>query len=112
MKRLFMVLMVVAVAVAFTSVATAEKSVVSIVQCTDKADLKLLAMDFWWNLSKSQEQTTEQYARTGEYARVEWSQASERVWYKYVKEAVDLAGGLPIKKGDTVLIKPNIVLTV
>ena len=43
MKKLLMGVMAVALVVAFAAVATAEKSVVSIVQCTNKADLKLLA---------------------------------------------------------------------
>ena len=112
MKRILALLMVVSFVVLFSSAAIAEKSVVSIVKCTDKADLELLANDHWWNLSKTQEQTKEQYASAHDYPRVEWSQASEKVWYDYTKKAIDLAGGLDIKKGDTVLIKPNYVLTV
>jgi len=111
MKRLLTVLMALGLVVVFASVATAEKSVVSIVQCTNKAELKLLAEDFHFNDDVSHEQTTEHYARTGEYPRVVWSEASERVWYKYVKDAVEKAGGLNLKAGDTILIKPNFVLS-
>jgi uncharacterized protein (DUF362 family) len=73
--------------------------------------LKLLAEDFHFNDDVAHEQTNEYHERTGDYPHVVWSEASEDVWYKYVKEAVDKIGGLPVKKGDTILIKPNYVLS-
>jgi uncharacterized protein (DUF362 family) len=111
MKKVLMAVMAVALVVAFAGVAMAEKSVVSIVQCTNKADLKLLAEDFHFNDDVAHEQTKEYHEATGDYPHVIWSEASERVWYKYVKDAVEKAGGLNMKAGDTVLIKPNFVLT-
>ena len=40
---------------------------------------------------------------------VTWTPESMVEIEKMVRKAVQLAGGLPVKKGDTVLIKPNIV---
>lgn len=111
MKRLLTVLVALGVVVAFASVATAEKSVVSIVRATDKGDLKLLSDDFHFNAEFTMEQTKEFHESTGDYPRVVWSEASERVWYKYVKDAVEKAGGLNLKRGETILIKPNFVLS-
>ena len=112
MKRFFVILMALSVVFFFASATMAGgKSVVSIVGCKDKAELKLLAEDFHFNDDVAHEQTNEYHERTGDYPHVVWSEASEDVWYKYVKEAVDKIGGLPVKKGDTVLIKPNYVLS-
>ena len=87
MKRLLTVLMALGVVVAFASAATAEKSVVSIVQCTDKGELKLLADDFHFNDDVAHNQTKEYHEATGYYPRVVWSEAREREWYNYVKVA-------------------------
>ena len=112
MKRFFVILMALSVVFFFVSATMAGgKSVVSIVGCKDKAELKLLAEDFHFNDDVAHEQTNEYHERTGDYPHVVWSEASEDVWYKYVKQAVDKIGGLPVKKGDTVLIKPNYVLS-
>ncbi|MGD0624855.1 MAG: DUF362 domain-containing protein [Thermodesulfobacteriota bacterium] len=111
MKKVLTALMAVAIALVFVSVAAAQKSVVSIVKCTSKSDLKLLSEDFHINDDVAHEQTTAFHEKTGEYVRAVWSEASEKVWYKYVKDAVDKIGGLPIKAGDTILIKPNFVLS-
>ncbi len=99
MKKVLMALMAVAIGFVFVSVAAAQKSVVSIVKCTNKSDLKLLAEDFHINDDVSHEQTTAFHDKTGEYPRAVWSEASEKVWYKYVKDAVDKIGGLPIESG-------------
>lgn len=111
MKRLLISLTVLGMIFCFASVVAAEKSVVSIVKCTDKAELDLLSNTFHFNDDISHEQTTEHYDRTKEYPRAVWSEESEGVWYKYVKQAIDLVGGLNIKKGETILIKPNYVLS-
>jgi uncharacterized protein (DUF362 family) len=111
MKKVLMALLVVAIGVVFVSVAAAQKSVVSIVKCTDKADIKLLAEDFHFNDEVSHDQTREYHERTKDYPHVVWSEASEKAWYKYVKQAIDKIGGLPVKHGDTILIKPNFVLS-
>ncbi len=110
MKRMFVLLLAFGVVAFFASVAAAEKSVVSIVKA-DPADMKLLAESFHFNDDISHEQTAEFHEKTGEYPRAVWPEESEEVWYKYVKRAVDLAGGLDVRKGDTVLIKPNFVLS-
>jgi uncharacterized protein (DUF362 family) len=111
MRRLSIVLLALGVVFFLGSTAMAAKSVVSIVKCENKADLDLLANDFHFNDDVSHEQTTEYNNRTGDYPHVVWSEASEEVWYKYVKKAIDLIGGLNLKRGDTIYIKPNYVLS-
>jgi len=47
-------------------------------------------------------------ARTTEYTYpMEWTKASEKEVEKMVRQAVKLAGGWPVKRGDTVMIKVN-----
>jgi uncharacterized protein (DUF362 family) len=111
MKRILFVVLALCAAFMFVAAATAEKSKVAIVRCDDKAELKMLSETWHFNDEVSHEQTTEFHAQTGEYPRAVWPEESEEVWYKYTKQAVDLAGGLGIKQGDTVLIKPNFVLS-
>lgn len=95
MKRILVLLLALGVVVLFASVAAAQKSVVSIVKA-ESPDLKLLAESFHFNDDISHEQTAAFHEATGEYPRAVWPDASEEVWYKYVKQAVDLAGGLPV----------------
>jgi len=110
MKRILILVLAVGMLAVFASVAAAQKSVVAIVKATPE-EAKMLDGKFHYNWSEVLDQTKEHYAQTGEYPRATWDEASEEVWYKYVKQAVDLAGGIPLKKGETVLIKPNFVLS-
>ena len=75
MKRFFIILMALSVVFFFVSATMAGgKSVVSIVGCKDKAELKLLAEDFHFNDDVSHEQTNEYHERTGDYPHVVWSE--------------------------------------
>lgn len=47
---------------------------------------------------------------TMDYISAEWTKESEEYIGKLVREAVELAGGWPVKKGDVVAIKPNTVI--
>jgi uncharacterized protein (DUF362 family) len=47
--------------------------------------------------------------RKVDYLRAEWSKESEKAIEAMVRDAVELAGGWPVKPGDVVLIKPNLV---
>ena len=111
MKRFSIVLLALGVVFFLGSTAMADKSVVSIVKSDNQADLDFLANDFHFNADVSKEQTVDYHERTGDYPHVVWSEESEEVWYKYIKRSIDLIGGLGIKKGDTVYIKPNMVLS-
>jgi uncharacterized protein (DUF362 family) len=46
-----------------------------------------------------------------DYIRAEWTQESEDYIGKLTREAIELAGDWPVKKGDVVLIKPNSVIS-
>ena len=85
MKRLSIVLLALGVVFFLGSTAMAGKSVVSIVKSDNQADLDLLANDFHFNADVSKEQTVDYHERTGDYPHVVWSEASEEVWYKYIK---------------------------
>lgn len=50
-------------------------------------------------------------AMEGDFTHANWNPASEEVWYKLIKQATDLAGGIAVEKGEAVLIKPNFVLS-
>ena len=110
MKRIFILVLAVGMLAVFASVAAAQKSVVAIAKATTE-DAKLLDGNF-----KIQDlvalDATEGYDKyEGDVTRAIWDLESEEVWYKYIKQATDLAGGIPLKKGEAVLIKPNFVLT-
>lgn len=53
--------------------------------------------------------TTEQSRQKLNVPEISWTPESMSEIEKMVKKACKLAGGLPVKNGDTVLIKPNIV---
>lgn len=54
--------------------------------------------------------TTSEQAREGLKRHcLSWTKESQLEIDKLVKEAVQLVGGLPVRRGDSVLIKPNIV---
>jgi len=110
MKRMLILLMGLVVLFASASAAMAAKSVVAILKASPE-DAKLLDGNF-----KIQDlyalDATEGYDQyEGDVTRAMWDLESEEVWYKYIKQATDLAGGIPLKRGEAVLIKPNFVLT-
>ena len=110
MKRFLIAVMVLGLIFTFASTATAAKSVVAIKKAT-KADAKKLDGNFRTIDYVAIDQTREYAEADGDVTHAVWDLDSEEVWYKYIKEATKLAGGIPFKRGDTVLIKPNFVLT-
>ena len=110
MKKILVLLLSLIAVFAFTSFAMAQKSVVSIVKATPE-DAKMLDGGFHINDDVAHEQTREYHEATGDYTHALWDPASEDMWYKYTKQAVDLAGGIPLRRGEAVLIKPNFVLS-
>jgi uncharacterized protein (DUF362 family) len=110
MKKILVLLLALGVVVAFSTVAMAAKSVVAIVKASPE-DAKLMDGHFHINDDVAHEQTTAYHDATGDYVRAIWDESSEDVWYEQVKKACDLAGGIPLKKGEAILIKPNFVLS-
>ncbi len=110
MKRILVLLVALVAVMAFASFAMAAKSVVAIVKATPE-EAKAMDGGFHINDDVAHEQTTEYHDATGDYVRALWAPESEEVWYQHMKKAIDLVGGIPLKKGETVLIKPNHVLS-
>ena len=74
-----------------------------------KAAKHELVAESWrmnWDRSISQGVNT---TRNFDYLRAEWSKESEKAVEAMVRDAVELAGGWPVKAGEVVLIKPNLV---
>lgn len=110
MKKMLVLLLALGVVVAFSTVAMAAKSVVAIVKASPE-EAKMMDGHFHINDDVAHEQTAAYHNATGDYVRALWDDESEGVWYEQVKKACDLAGGIPLKKGEAVLIKPNHVLS-
>jgi uncharacterized protein (DUF362 family) len=109
MKRVLILLMALGVVVAFASVAMAEKSIVAIVKATPQ-DAELL--DGHFRIRDLEALSPAEYSESeGDHTRAVWDLESEEVWYRYIKQATDLAGGIPLQRGEAVLIKPNFVLS-
>jgi uncharacterized protein (DUF362 family) len=83
----------------------AEKPAVAIVKAANH-DLVAESWKMNWERSISQGVNT---TRKFDYLRAEWSKESEKAIEAMVRDAVELAGGWPVKAGDVVLIKPNLV---
>jgi len=110
MKRILVLLVALVAVMAFASFAVAAKSVVAIVKASPE-EAKAMDGGFHINDDTAHEQTSKYHNETGEYVRALWSPESEEVWYQQMKKAIDMVGGIPLKKGETVLIKPNHVLS-
>ena len=85
-----------------------EKAVVAIL----KAPKHELVAETWrmnWGRTLSQGVNK---TRKIDYFRAEWSKESEREIEALVRDAVEIAGGWPVKPGDVVLIKPNLVASI
>ncbi len=72
-----------------------------------KSDMDL-ASSFNFDMSVWGDDTAKSKQRLG-LMELTWTPESMAEVEKMVRKAVKLAGGLPVKKGDTVLVKPNIV---
>jgi len=110
MKKMLVLLLALGVVVAFSAVAMAAKSVVAIVKASPE-DAKLMDGHFHINDDVAHEQTDAYHEATGDVVRALWDESSEEVWYQQIKKACDLAGGIPLNKGEAILIKPNFVLS-
>ena len=89
----------------FSTAQAAEKPTVAVVKAT-KHELVAESWRMNWERTISQGVTK---TRKVEYLRAEWSTESEKAIEDMVRDAVELAGGWPVKPGDVVLIKPNLV---
>jgi len=83
----------------------ADKPTVAIVKAA-KHDLVAESWRMNWDRTISQGVNT---TRNVDYLRAEWSKESEKAIEGMVRDAVELAGGWPVKPNDVVLIKPNLV---
>jgi len=84
---------------------SADRAVVSIVKASNH-DLVAESWRMNWDRTISQGVNP---TRNIDYLRAEWSKESEKAIEGMVRDAVELAGGWPVKPGDVVLIKPNLV---
>jgi uncharacterized protein (DUF362 family) len=85
-----------------------EKPVVAILKAPDH-DLVAETWRMNWDRTISQGVNK---TRKVDYLRAEWSKESEKEIETLVRDAVEIAGGWPVKPGDVVLIKPNLVVSV
>jgi len=88
--------------------AGAEKPVVAILKATDH---ELVGESFLMNWDRALSQGINR-TRKIDYFRAEWSRESEQEIETLVRDAVEIAGGWPVKTGDVVLIKPNLVVSI
>ena len=88
--------------------AGAEKPVVAILKATNH---ELVGDSFLMNWDRTQSQGINR-TRKIDYCRAEWSRESEQEIETLVRDAVEIAGGWPVKTGDVVLIKPNLVVSI
>ena len=85
-----------------------EKPVVALLKAPDH---QLVAETWRMNWDRTFSQGVNK-TRNIDYFRAEWSKESEREIEALVRDAVEMAGGWPVKSGDVVLIKPNLVASV
>ena len=85
-----------------------EKPVVAILKASKK---ELVAQSYKMNWDRTFSQGVNK-TRTFDYFRAEWSKESEKEIEAMVRDAVEMAGGWPVKPGDVVLIKPNLVASI
>jgi uncharacterized protein (DUF362 family) len=88
--------------------ATDDKPVVAILKAPNH---ELVAETFRMNWDRTFSQGLNK-TRNIDYFRAEWPKESEREIESLVRDAVDMAGGWPVKPGDVVLIKPNLVASI
>ena len=88
--------------------ATDEKPVVAILKAPNH---ELVAETFRMNWDRTFSQGVNK-TRNIDYFRAEWSKESEKEIEALVRDAVQIAGGWPVKPGDVVLIKPNLVASI
>lgn len=85
-----------------------EKPVVAILKASKR---ELVAESYRMNWERTFSQGVNK-TRNFDYFRAEWSKESEKEIEALVRDAVEMAGGWPVKAGDVVLIKPNLVASI
>jgi len=85
-----------------------EKPAVAIMKASKR---ELVAQSYKMNWDRTFSQGVNK-TRTFDYFRAEWSKESEKEIEALVRDAVEMAGGWPVKPGDVVLIKPNLVASI
>ncbi len=85
-----------------------EKPAVAIIKAAKR---ELIAQSYKMNWDRTFSQGVNK-TRTFDYFRAEWSKESEKEIEGLVRDAVEMAGGWPVKAGDVVLIKPNLVASI
>jgi uncharacterized protein (DUF362 family) len=108
-KKTLILLFALGLVALFSSLAAADKSVVAIVKAAPQ-EAEMLDGKFHIRDLPAISHTPEYADSEGDHTRATWDLESEEVWYRLIKQATDLAGGIPVEKGDTVLIKPNFVV--
>ena len=111
MKKLlsrWMILLLLFLLVGTLCAAENEKPAVAIVKASKR---ELVAQSFKMNWDRTFSQGVNK-TRTFDYFRAEWSKESEKEIEGLVRDAVEMAGGWPVKPGDVVLIKPNLVASI
>ncbi len=89
--------------------AAADEKPVVVILKTPKHEL--VAETFRMNWGRTSSQGVNK-TRKIDYFRAEWSKESEKEIEALVRDAVEIAGGWPVKPGDVVLIKPNLVASI
>jgi uncharacterized protein (DUF362 family) len=100
-----MIALLLALGAGFLTAQAVEKPTVAVVKA---AKHELVAESWKMNWERTISQGVNK-TRKVEYLRAEWSKESEKAIEAMVRDAVELAGGWPVKPGDVVLIKPNLV---
>jgi len=100
-----MIALLLALGAGFLTAQAVEKPTVAVVKATKH---ELVAESWKMNWERTISQGVNK-TRNVEYLRAEWSKESEKAIEAMVRDAVELAGGWPVKPGDVVFIKPNLV---
>ncbi len=100
-----MIAFLLALGAGFLTAQAVEKPTVAVVKA---AKHELVAESWKMNWERTISQGVNK-TRNVEYLRAEWSKESEKAIEAMVRDAVELAGGWPVKPGDVVFIKPNLV---
>ena len=103
--RGIMMALLLMLAAGFLAANAAEKPTVAVVKATKH---EVVAESWRMNWERTISQGVNK-TRKVEYLRAEWSKESEKAIEAMVRDAVEIAGGWPVKPGDVVLIKPNLV---
>jgi uncharacterized protein (DUF362 family) len=107
MKRILFFILTVVIATTLSSVALAGPKV-AIVKA-DSNDKKVVTEGYKFDLTFMSHYPDDPTELNMKFARASWTPESADAIEKMVRQAVKLAGGWPVKKGDRVILKPNLV---